>query len=242
MKSLLAEKIKIMLIKNKKRKVMKKIIVVLIVLCSVIGVANSQESKTSWYEELILSGEVRTGSGYAPLFGAKLSDDWSLYYMLDVQHKSGFGVGAYRMTDFNSTGMGKVAFFDAYWSGNLSKNVSIYAAMEYGFFDNVREFDFLCPYVMVFWDAKVVNVTLAPMYNYYLKTSPHEFIVKGQISREIIKGTTVEISGWYHSELEKNFFGSVGVNQQLPKGFYLQVDYLRKSGENNFLAGVGYKF
>lgn len=221
---------------------MKKIIVTLFVLVFGIVVVNAQESKASWFEELTLSGEVRTGSGYAPLFGSKLSDDWSLYYMLDLQHKSGFGLGAYRMTDFNATGMGKVAFFDAYWSGKLSKNLSLYAAVEYGFFDNIREYDFLCPYLMLFWDAKVVNVTLAPMYNYYLKTEPHEFIFKGQVSREVIKGTTLELSGWYHSELDKHFYGSIGINQKLPKNLYLQVDYLRKVGKNNFLAGVGVKF
>ena len=219
---------------------MKKLIMSLVVLCSFV-VVNAQE--TSWMEKnFSLSGEIRTGSSYASLFGAKLSDDWSLFYMLDIQHKSGFGIGMYRFTDFQEEGLGRLSFFDAYWSGTLSKTVSLYAAMEYGFFDNDRGLDFLCPYAMLFWDAKVVNVTLASMYSYYLKTEPHEFIMKGQLSKEIINGTILELSGWYHSELQKHFFWSIGVNQKLLKNFYLQLDYLQKEGTSNFLAGVGYKF
>ncbi|MDR2540512.1 MAG: hypothetical protein LBD11_01715 [Candidatus Peribacteria bacterium] len=202
----------------------------------------AQSDSTNVKSSLTLSGDVRTGSGYASLFGLKTSDEWSAYYMVDVQHKSGFGLGGYRMTDFQTEGLGRLAFFDLYWSGEIAKNLSLYAAAEYGFFDNDNQMSFYCPYVILFWSNPVVNVNIAPMYCYYDKLKSDEIIIRLQATKEVVKGTEIQLSGWYDNVLEKKFYGAVGITQQLPKNFYLQGDLLFREGESLPMLNLGYKF
>jgi hypothetical protein len=221
---------------------MKKIIFMAIfaTVLSVSNVAFSQEAMSEG--TFTLSGDVRTGSGYAPLFGLKTSDKWSIYYSVDIQHKSGFGLGGYRMSDFHSEGLGRIAFLDLYWSGNIAKNLSLYGAVEYGFFDNDNQMSFWCPYVMLFWSNSIVNFNISPMYCYYDKLKSDEIIVRLQATKEVVKGTELQLSGWYDNVLERKFYGAVGVRQQLPKNFYLQGDMLFKNGETTPLLVLGYKF
>ncbi|GHV27784.1 hypothetical protein FACS1894176_09990 [Bacteroidia bacterium] len=202
----------------------------------------SAQDTTSVKSSLTLSGDVRTGSGYAPLFGLKTSDKWSAYYMVDVQHSSGLGIGGYRMTDFQQEGLGKLAFFDLYWSGNLSKNLSLYGAVEYGFFDNDNQMSFWCPYVILFWSNPVVNVNFSPMYCYYDKLKSDEIIVRLQATKALCKNTEIQLSGWYDNTLNKKFYGAVGITQKLPKNFYVQGDLLFREGESLPMINLGYKF
>lgn len=206
---------------------------------SLNGVA---QEKTSIENSLTLSGDVRTGSGYAPLFGLKTSDAWSAYYMADVHHSSGLGIGGYRMTDFQQEGLGRLAFFDLYWSGEIAKNLSLYGAMEYGFFDNDNQMSFWCPYLILFWSNPVVNVNLSPMYCYYDKLKSDEIIVRLQATKEVFEGTEISLSGWYDNTLDKKFYGAVGITQQLPKNFYLQGDWLFREGKSLPMVALGYKF
>jgi hypothetical protein len=207
-----------------------------------VGSVVAQSETTSVKSDFTLSGKVETGSGYASLFGLKISDKWSALYVVDVQHKSGFGLGGYRLTDFQTEGLGRTAFFDLYWSGELTKNLSLYGAMEYGFFDNDNQLSFWCPYVMLFWTTPVVNVDLSPMYCYYDKLKSDEIIVRLRATKSLWKSGEVQLSGWYDNVLQEKFYGSIGLTQQLPKNFYLQGDVLFREGKTNPLLVLGYKF
>jgi hypothetical protein len=189
-----------------------------------------------------LSGNIQTGTGYASLFGLKTSDKWSVFYSVDVQHKSGFGLGGYRMTDFQTEGLGRIAFFDLYWSVSLTKNLSLYAAMEYGFFDNNDQMSFYCPYIMVFWSNPVVNVDVSPMYCYYDRLKSDEITIRLRATKSLWKNGEVQLSGWYDNVLQKKLYGSVGITQQLPKNFYLQGDLLFRQGKTEPLLVLGCKF
>jgi hypothetical protein len=159
-----------------------------------------------------------------------------------MQHKSGFGLGSYRMTDFQQEGLGRIAFFDLYWSGEITKNLSFYGAMEYGFMDNNNQMSFWCPYVMVFWSTSVVNVDISPMYCYYDKLQSDEIIIRLRATKSLWSSGEVQFSGWYDNILQKKFYGSVGITQQLPKNFYLQGEWLFREGQSLPMLVLGMKF
>lgn len=141
---------------------MKKFVVLISFIGMCLGIFAQDNNKFN------LTGDLRTGTGFAPLFGLKTSNDWSVYYMVDIKHKaSGLGVGGgCRFDDFQKTGNGRIGFLDFYWSGNLSKDVSLYSAIEYGFFDNDKSSSYWCPYFILNFNSSIINVDIAPIYCY----------------------------------------------------------------------------
>jgi hypothetical protein len=71
------------------------------------------------------------------------------------------------------------------------------------------------------------------MYCYYYKTKTDEVVLRIQAKKEIIKGTELQLTGWYKSSLDSHYYASMGVKQQFPKNIYLQGDLLYK--ENEFI-------
>ena len=216
---------------------MKKIFAFIVLSVCIIYQLNAQN------ENFKLTGDARTGSGFAPLFGLKTSEQWSAFYMVDLQSKSGFGIGAYRITDFQKEGLGRIGFFDLYWSKTTSKNTSVYSAIEYGFFDNNKKLSFWCPYIIFNWNNSFSKIDFSPMYCYYDKTKSDQFVFRLRTVKEIYKGGTLRISGWYNNLLVHKFYGAVGFTQQLPKNFYLQGDILLfREKKTQPMLSLGYKF
>ncbi len=209
----------------------------MIIFCSESLFAQGNNSK-----EFKLTGDIRTGTGFAPLFGLKTSESWSEYYSFDIKHKSGLGLGAYRFNDFQEKGLGKIGFFDLYWSGNLAKNISLYSALEYGFFDNDKQSSFYCPYIIFSLSTSLVNFDFSPMYCYYDKQGSDQFVFRFRLTKEIYKGGMIRLSGWYNSLIENKVYGAVGFTQQLPRNFYLQGDVLFREGKTQPILCLGYKF
>jgi len=224
---------------------MKKLVVVLVSLVFGIVVMNAQEGKSSWYErDLTLSLNVRTGTNYAPIFGAKLSD-FGFFSMVDLAHKSGFGVGYYRLDDFTKETMGRVGFVDLYWAGSLAKNLSLYAAAEYGWFDNWKDGRFVSPYAIVSYQLRSWTVSVAPVYLYYdrLPEDNHQVLIKMEISKEIFKGTSIRGAGWYDNFNPQKLHYAAGITQNLPANTYVSVDGILRPGGENFVAvGFGWTF
>jgi len=214
---------------------------VAVIVILIVSIKDSVAQKETT-EKFKLTGDIRTGSGFAPLFGLKTSDEWSTYYSVDVQHESGFGIGAYRFTDFKTVGLGKIGFFDLYWSGNVAKNLSLYSAVEYGFFDNDKQMSFWCPYGILSWTTHLMNFDLSPMYCYYDKQKSNQFVLRFRAVKEVYKGGVMRFSGWYNSLVENKFYEAVGFTQQLPRKFYLQVDVLFREGKTQPMLSLGYKF
>ena len=214
---------------------------VTVVVILTVSIKDSVAQKETT-EKFKLTGDIRTGSGFAPLFGLKTSESWSDYYSVDVHYQSGFGVGAYRFTDFQESGIGKIGFFDLYWSGKVAKNLSLYSAVEYGFFDNDKKMSFWCPYTMIFWTTPVINFDFSPMYCYYDKQKSDQFVFRLRTVKEIYKGGTLRISGWYNNLVKNKLYGAVGFIQQLPRKFYLQGDVLFREGKTQPMLCLGYKF
>lgn len=213
---------------------MKTILLVLFVLIVSVGVNAEEKVK--------VSADIRTGSGFAPLFGLKTSDSWTTFCSIDVQHESGFGIGGYRIDDFKEDGMGRIGFFDIYWGGKFSKNSSLYSAVEYGFFDNNKQMSFICPYVIWSINTKVASINLSPMYCYYDKQNDDQFVFRAQMIKEVYKGGILKLSGWYNNALNHKFYGAIGFTQKLPKNFYLQGDMLVfREGKIQPMLSIGYK-
>ncbi|MDR2416455.1 MAG: hypothetical protein LBD75_07880 [Candidatus Peribacteria bacterium] len=212
-------------------------IIATVMMSNVVAQDNTTNEKT-----LTLTGDIRTGAGYAPLFGSKTSNQWSLFYSVDVQHKSGIGLGAFRMTDFQSEGLGKIAFFDLYWSGKIAKNLSLYGAIEYGFMDNNSQMSCWCPYVMLFWTNPIANVDISPMCCYYEQLKSAEIIIRLRATKSLWKTGEIQLSGWCNNALQQKFYGAVGIRQQLPKNFYLQGDILFREGRTEPIMVLGRKF
>lgn len=216
---------------------MKKFVTLISLLCLCLYVFAQDNNNFN------LTGDFRTGSGFAPLFGLKTSNDWSVYYAVDVQSKkTGLGVGAYRFDDFQKTDNGRIGFLDLYWSGNLSKKVSLYGAVEYGFFDNDKSLSYWCPYTILNFNASFVQIDIAPMYCYYDKLKSDQFVFRLRTVKEIYKGGTLRLSGWYNNLLTHKFYSAVGFTQRLPKNFYLQGDVLFREKKTQSLLCLGYKF
>jgi hypothetical protein len=161
---------------------------------------------------------------------------------VDIQHSSGFGIGAYRITDFQKEGLGRIGFFDLYWSGNIAKNLSMYTAVEYGFFDNNNQLSFICPYTIICLNTSIFSLDVSPMYCYYDKQKSDQFVSRIRIVKEIYKGTTIRLSGWYNNVLQNKFYTAFGVTQKLPRNFYLQGDILFREKKTQPMLSLGYKF
>jgi len=233
-------------------------LVMIITVCISINAAMAQSDTTALKSDsaaFTLSGVAEKGSAYAPLFGVVISDHVADFICLDVQHKSGFGIGGYRMDDYQTIGTGRINFIDLYWKGDLTENWKLYGAMEYGFFDNDSQLSFWCPYVMVFWENPVVNIDFSPMYCYYDRLKSSEVVIRLRGTKAVTKkGTEAQLSVWYGSAVDKNWYGSVGISQKLPKGLYAKADQqllkglyakadlLVREGKIHYLWGVGIAF
>jgi hypothetical protein len=221
---------------------MKRMVFLAIFFATIIGINVAFAQEATSKEKITLSGKIQTGSGYGALFGSKTSDKWTIRYDVNIAHHKGFGIQMYRWTDFAEEGNGKRVYFDLYWSGKLSKNISLYVAGEYGVFDNNTQLSFTMPYAMLFWRNSLVNVNLSSMYVYYDKLESDKLCLRVQMTKKISKEIEIQLSGWYDNTLEEKFYGAVGITQQLPKNFYLQGDVLFKGEDITPLLVLGYKF
>lgn len=229
------------IIKTKKK--MKQIIVFLSVLCLSFSV-DAQES--SWFEKkLTLSFNSQFGTNYTPIYGVRSTKNLAAYMMADVAHTSGFGVGLYRYDDFSSEETGKLGFVDFYWAGSLTKNLSLYAAAEYCWWDNWSDGRCWSPYAILSYQLKSWTFTAMPLYVYYdrLSEDNKQFIFKLEISKEIFQGTSVRVASWYDNMNNNKFHYAAGITQSLPANTYLSVDGILRPGGENFIAwGFGWKF
>ncbi|MEI6426042.1 MAG: hypothetical protein WCO66_01680 [Candidatus Absconditabacteria bacterium] len=203
-----------------------------------LGLASAQND---WIDRVSTTLSARVGSNYAPLFGAVLSNDFGIYIAAEIQDTiSGFGVGGYRLDNFGTDKSGRVGFIDLYWSKKITQHFTLLAALENGWFDNWKEGQFICPYTILSFKTNVVDFNVAPMYCYYPKTKTDEFVFRAQVKKEVIKGTEVQFTGWYHSALDSHYYASIGVKQQFPKNIYLQGDLLYKEAEFSPLLRLGF--
>ena len=194
-----------------------------------IGIISAQND---WIDRFSTNLSARVGSNYAPLFGAVLSNDFGVYLGAELQDTiSGFAVGGYRLDNFSPQKTGRIGFIDLYWSKKITPNFTLLASLENGWFDNWKEGQFICPYSILSFTTTVVDFNVAPMYCYYPKTKTDEFVLRAQIKKEVIKGTEVQLTGWYKTSLDSHYYASVGIKQNFPKNIYLQGDLLYKEAE-----------
>lgn len=220
------------------------LLAIIATILSVSNVAFAQEATdaTSENPTWTLDVESRYGiGGFAPLFGINVHEKWGAFVKMDLQHRSGFGIGGYRYEDFKQEGLGRTAFVDLYWAGKIAKNLSLYGAIEYTAFDNDKTMSFVAPYVMVSWENKVVNIYLTPIYCYYDKLGTDEFILLLRVMKSPWKGGEVSFSGWYNNTLNKKLYGAIGINQKLLGGFSVRADWLFREGKAPLTGSVVYK-
>jgi hypothetical protein len=186
------------------------------------------------WENISTNISVGVGGNYAGLFGSVLSKDFGGFLTVELHDTiSGFGIGGYRLDNISQEKTGRVSLIDLYWSKRITSNTSLWIALEKGSFDNWSDGEFVCPYTIISIANPIVNFNVSPMYCYYYKTKTDEVVLRIQAKKEIIKGTEVQLTGWYKSSLDSHYYASMGVKQQFPKNIYLQGDLLYK--ENEFI-------
>ena len=229
---------------------MRKIIIITVcaMLAMVISAQESNSSSESWFErDLTLFFDGHIGTNYASIFGSRISKNMGFFSLVDVSHKSGFGVGFYRMDDFSKETTGRIGFVDLYWAGSLTENISVYAAGEYGWWDNWKEGRFFSPYGILSYQLKSWNIAATPIFIWYdrLPEGNRQFILKMEVSKQLFKGTSARLAGWYDNQNPDKFHFAAGVTQSLPANTYLALDGVWKPGDmgEKFLSiGVGVRF
>ena len=222
---------------------MRQYCLLLVVFVFTFGAVSAQETKP-WYErDMTLSLGARMGTNYAPIFGARLSK-YGVFTMVDLAHKSGFGVGYYRMDDFSLETTGRIGFLDVYWAGSPVKNLSLYIAAEGGRWANWKEGRFSSLYSDVSYRWGKWTFKTIPLYIYYdrLPDANHQVVIKVEVAKSICDGTSVRIAGWYDNLNPRKFYYAAGITQQLPLRTYLSLDGVLKPGAENFIAiGFGWR-
>jgi hypothetical protein len=211
---------------------------------SLVSVKSKKDSIPWFKRALTLNTELRLGNNYSDLFGAKLTKNIALFSVLDVSHdKSGVGVALYRLDDFSKEQCGRIGFVDLYWAGVPVKNLFLYAAAEYGWWDNWRDGQFWSGYTILEYSLKRWSFMAAPIYIYYDRLGDHQFMFKGQVSCEVVDGFSLRVAGWYDNLYQSSagFYGAVGLTLKLPANTYFQADLLLKE-KIDFALGFGWKF
>lgn len=211
---------------NKKRNVMKKLVIIFVLLVSVFGVASAQSDSAIFEKRFSVSGSASIGSAHFSLFGANVSDKIAYQASLYLQDKSGLGVGVWRMDDFDKGSYARLTMFDLYYAKSWN-NFSLNATVEYGKYDEASDGDYLCPFAIVSYSGVYATYSVLPIYAYYFETHHHQFVLKGTISRELFKGFSINGSVWYNSDAVTSVYAGVGAMLKLPKGFFVEgnLDY-----------------
>jgi hypothetical protein len=189
--------------------------------------------------------DVNTGSGYTQFLGIKTSQLWSVQLHADIIHTSGIGASMYRWEDFSreAGSTGSFAFFDLFWTKNVTKNLSILFSGEYGFFDNVSDLPYYGIYGIFSWENPIIHLNIAPMYYRYYKADlhEHEAIVRLQATKDLGAGFNVQLMGWYDNLVQDKFYCGLGARKSFGK-YYLQGDYLYKANKSDWALVFGATF
>ena len=212
---------------------MKKHLLLLLVFITSVRLGAQNEGIT---KDFVVSGDLRFGANYLPLFGIHASENVALYTELMAIHKSGWGVGYFAFDDFMES---RIRFVDALYTNSWG-NASLYAAMEYVWYDNS---DAIClmPYIIGTYTSGSWAFQAANMMSYFPRSSgeKYEFTMYGKVMKNMFKDVDAHITVWY--DTNSHFYGAAGIKVSLPKGFYVMGTLLYRE-KTECLLNFGWHF
>ena len=213
---------------------MKRIILLLVFITSALCLS-AQDGIMKDFE---ISGDLRMGSNYLPLFGIHASENVALYTELMAIHKSGLGVGYFAFDDFMES---RIRFVDVLYTNSWGK-ASLYGAMEYVWYDNS---DAIClmPYIIGTYTSGSWAFQAANMMSCFPRSSEgkYEFTAYAKVMKNIFKDIDLHVTVWYDSLYKSHFYGATGIKVSLPKGFYVMGTLLHREN-TECLVNFGWHF
>ena len=213
----------------------------LLVLVTTVRLTAAQDEGIM--KDFVVSGDLRMGDNYLPLFGIHASENVALYTELIAIHKSGFGIGYFAFDDFSEEAFGRIRFVDALYTKSWGK-VSLYTAMEYVWYDN-SDVECVMPYVIGTYAHNSWSFQVANMVTYFPHSSgeKYEFTMYGKVMKNIFKDIDLHVTVWYDNLYNANshFYGAAGVKVSLPRGFYVMGTLLHRE-KTECLLNFGWHF
>ena len=205
------------------------------------GSVYSQE--TGLTKDFTVNGCLQIGSNYAELLGIKCSDNFALYTEFSAFHKSGIGVAYYAYDDFSSEETGRVRFADLAYA-NQWGNFSLYAASEYGWYDNWHDGQWLMEYAICTYSLGTWAFEVAPMFMYFPNFSEgqYEFMAYGKVTKTFFNDWDVYATIWYDNIYQDHVYGAIGTKVRFPGNFYLGGNLLYKDRVITPVAAFGWRF
>ena len=221
---------------------MKRFLMVLLVLVTAVRLAAAQDEGIM--KDFTVSGDLRMGANYLPLFGIHASENMALYTELMAIHKSGFGVGYFAFDDFSKEAFGRIRFVDALYTKTWGK-FSMYGAMEYVWYDNNKNGGCVMPYAIGTYTHNSWSFQIGNMVTYFphRQEDKYEFTMYGKIMKNVFRDIDMHMTIWYDNLYNANshFYGAAGLKVSLPKGFYVMSTLLYRE-KAECLLNFGWRF
>ena len=213
----------------------------IVVLATLISVSYAYAQK-SLTKDININGCIQIGSNYAELLGIKNSENFAIYTEFSVFHKTGVGVAYYAYDDFSEEETGRVRFIDLAYA-NQWGDFSMYAATEYGWYDNWAEGKWLMEYAICGYSLGTWALEVTPMLTYFPNFSEdqYEIMIYGKVTKTFLNDWDVYGTVWYDN-VYQGFYGAVGTKFHFPHKFYLGGILLYKDDNIGPMASFGWRF
>lgn len=167
-----------------------------------------------------------------------------------IRHKSWLWATVVRLDDMTDNPFWRItgaslSYARKFW---LPKNwnFSVTADAMYVDFDNARDLNSIKPNVALKFGKDIYSIELFSLYTAYLNwETPSSAVVKLQWAIQATKTTNVSIKWRWNNanpDLKKQFYWAIWVNQALPKGFSVWLEWLYKDKKPQIIFGINKSF
>ena len=205
--------------------------VILMAIAIVVTVGNATAQQSLFGREGKVGGELRFGTPYFQLFGAKLGEsEFSAWVQLDITDtQSGIIFSAYHLGDFVPSTPTNFWGLDVIYPRVLNEKYSITALVECFYFSHFPDMQGVNPSVIVTRKG-LVDVTASVLWVYFPRQAidQHQFATKVEFSKEVLPGLSFRTIGWYDN-LYGGCFWVAGTTVDLTGGYLFKFDGLMKN-------------
>lgn len=208
---------------------------------------NSEESQKSFSA----FGSVwMANKWYLSASGAVASENPTYSGVVGIRHKSWLWATVVRLDDMTDSPFWRItgvslSYARKFW---LPKdwNFSVTADVMYVDIDNKRNLNAVMPNLALKLGKEIYSVELFALYTAYLNwETPNSAMLKLQWAIQATKTTNVSIRWRWNNanpDLKKQFYWAIWVNQKLPKGFSLWLEWLVKEWKPHIIFGLNKSF
>ncbi len=187
---------------------------------------------------------------YDPMSWATISNDVSYSWFVSRKHKSWFWWSIFRISDMSKES--PVGSITQLWVDYNKKfwlpknwNLSVMGDVNYVDFDNQKSLREVMFHANLNLNNELFSIDLSALYNAYISwETPNSAVVKLQAALQATKTTNLSVKWRWssNSEIQKQFYGAIWVNQQLPKWFSVWLEWLYKNKKPEIIVGLTKKF